>query len=127
MSFFRVCFLSTFFVAHPTLSFHTCLKEVSPAATSSGIMADLSFRRVLWLLVWSLLWSLSRQQDDNYSFTNPPPDSSQITNPSYQVGSDIDIEWVGGNDFVSVRLVHVLPGENYDEFTYVFSMLVHDV
>ncbi|RAO64926.1 uncharacterized protein BHQ10_000938 [Talaromyces amestolkiae] len=82
-------------------------------------MVDLSFRRALWLLVWSLLWSLSLQ-DDTYTFTNPPPDSSQISNPSYVVGSDIDIEWVGGNDFVSVRLVHVLPNDNYDEFTYVF-------
>lgn len=84
-------------------------------------MVDLSFRRALWLLVWSLLWSLSLQ-DDTYTFTNPPPDSSQISNPSYVVGSDIDIEWVGGNDFVSVRLVHVLPNDNYDEFTYVFRM-----
>lgn len=86
-------------------------------------MADLSFRWALWLLVWSLLWSLSLQ-DDPYTFTNPPPDSSDITNPHYTVGSDIGIEWVGSNDFVSVRLVHVLPNDNYDEFTYVFSMLV---
>lgn len=84
-------------------------------------MADMSIRRVLWLLVWSLLWSPSLQ-DSSYTFTNPPPQGSQITNPSYEVGSDIGIGWVGGNDFVSVRLVHVLPS-NDDEFTYVFSML----
>lgn len=88
-------------------------------------MADLSFRRAIWLLVWSLLWSLSLQ-DSTYSFTNPPPDNSKITNPSYTVGSDIDIEWVGGNDFVTVRLVHVLPNDNYDEYTPVFSMLARN-
>lgn len=85
-------------------------------------MADLSFRRALWLVVWSVLWSLSLQ-DSTYSFTNPPPSDSKITNPSYTVGSDIDIEWVGGNDFVTVRLVHILPNNDYDEYIPVFSML----
>ncbi|EED19394.1 conserved hypothetical protein [Talaromyces stipitatus ATCC 10500] len=83
-------------------------------------MTDLSLRRAVWLLVWSLLWSPSLQQD-SYIFTNPPPDSSSIPNPTYNVGDDINLQWVGPNAFVSVRLVHVLPSNNFDEFTSVFT------
>lgn len=88
-------------------------------------MAAWTARRALWLLVWSLLWSVSVQQDTTFSFVNPPPEDSSITDPSYTVGADINIEWVGPNDFVSVRLVHVLADDNVSEFTYVFSMQNH--
>ena len=85
-------------------------------------MEALTSRRALWLVLWSLLWSFSLQQDDTFSFVNPPPEDSAITNPQYTVGADINIQWVGPNDFLSVRLVHVLPDDDYNEFTYVFSM-----
>lgn len=79
----------------------------------------------LWLLVWSLFWAVSLQDDDTFSFINPPPQNSAINNPQYVVGSDIDIQWVGPNDFVSVRFVHVLPNNDYSESISVFSMLAH--
>ncbi|KAH8695024.1 hypothetical protein BGW36DRAFT_381960 [Talaromyces proteolyticus] len=73
-----------------------------------------------WLLIWALLWSFSLQLD-TFSFVNPPSDQSTIPNPVYTVGDPIDIEWVGPNDFVSVRLVHYLADKDLDEFVYVFD------
>jgi hypothetical protein len=52
---------------------------------------------------------------------NPPPSQSTISDPVYDVGDPIDIQWVGSNSFVSVRLVHWLPDSNLDEFVYVFG------
>ncbi|CRG86172.1 hypothetical protein PISL3812_03175 [Talaromyces islandicus] len=76
-----------------------------------------------WLPIWALLWSVSLQQDDQtFAFVNPPPSQSSIQQPVYEVGDPIDIQWVGTNTFVSVRLVHVMPADlNVDEFIYVFD------
>lgn len=86
----------------------------------------------LWLPIWALLWGLSLQQDDEtFAFVNPPPSQSSISNPTYDVGDPIDIQWVGTNTFVSVRLVHYLPNDDLDEFVYVFgrcnSLLSHGI
>jgi hypothetical protein len=81
----------------------------------------------LWLLVWSLLWPFSLQDNETFSFVNPPPRSSDISNPQYTVGSAIDIQWVGPNDFVTIWLVHVLPNnDDLNEIFYVFSVLAHN-
>lgn len=74
-----------------------------------------------WLPIWALLWSLSLGDDQTFAFVNPPPVQSSISDPTYDVGDPIDIQWVGTNTFVSVRLVHWLPDSNLDEFVYVFG------
>ncbi|OKL63309.1 hypothetical protein UA08_01479 [Talaromyces atroroseus] len=76
----------------------------------------------LWFLAWSLLWPFSLQDDGAFSFVNPPPSNSDIDNPQYTVGSDVNIEWVGPNDFLAIMLVHVLPHNHSSEYTYVFSL-----